>query len=249
MKPIRWALLAALLLIPAGCGAMTDLRPGRAQASGEARTSPPEPPAQTEETPAPFAPDRAPEESAPEPGDGEFVRVTDYVPGIAVDLRYAAADNFTGQAIYAFRDAWLRYGTVKKLAAAQSALAERGYGLKIWDAFRPPAAQFVMWEICPDDDYVADPNRGFSNHSRGNTVDVTLTVPDGEDPAMPTQFDDFSGRADRDYSDVEDAAAVANALLLEQVMSDAGFQPYSGEWWHFVDSDAYDVEETFVPET
>lgn len=77
------------------------------------------------------------------------MRVADYIPEIAVDLRYAAEDNFTGQVIYGFSDAWLRYGTVKKLSAAQETLAEQGYGLKLWDAFRPPAAQLVLWEICP----------------------------------------------------------------------------------------------------
>ena len=181
------------------------------------------------------------------PADETFVRGTDYSPGVQVDLRYAAADNFTGQTIYDFTDAWLRYGTVRKLAKAQEALAAQGYGLKIWDAFRPPAAQFVMWEICPNGDYVADPTRGFSNHSRGNTVDVTLISAEGEELAMPTGFDDFSGKADRDYSDVDDQEAVANVLVLEQAMEEAGFDPYVGEWWHFVDSDRYPVEEEFQP--
>ena len=182
-----------------------------------------------------------------EPEDTEFVRVTDYVPGIRVELQYATPDNFTGQVIYNFSDAYLRYGTVKKLSAAQSALAELGCGLKIWDAFRPPAAQFLMWEICPDSTYVANPNKGFSSHSRGNTVDLTLVTSDGAEVVMPTGFDDFSKKADRDYSDVEPEAA-EHAMLLENVMTDAGFQPYAGEWWHFSDTDFYEVEESFLPE-
>nr|WP_326184642.1 M15 family metallopeptidase [uncultured Oscillibacter sp.] len=191
---------------------------------------------------------QAPEDPAgEEPPDTEFVRVADYIPEIAVDLRYATADNFTGQVIYDFSDAYLRYGTVKKLAAAQTALAEQGYGLKIWDAFRPPTAQFVMWEICPDSTYVANPNKGFSSHSRGNTVDLTLIDAAGVEVTMPTGFDDFSPKADRDYSDVDPEAA-ENALLLEKVMTDAGFKPYTGEWWHFSDTDSYDVEDAFLPE-
>lgn len=125
-------------------------------------------------------------------------------------------------------------------------LAEQGYGLKIWDAFRPPAAQFVMWEICPDGNYVADPNRGFSSHSRGNTVDLTLIAADGMEAVMPTGFDDFSPKADRDYSDVDPEAAT-NALILENAMTAAGFKPYFGEWWHFSDTDSYDVDEAFLP--
>lgn len=251
--------LLALLLLLSGCSAegpqQEVLDPPQVlqepeaaetleQADGEAAIEtdgevPPDPVPQEPETPV------APAEEAPL--DTDFVRVRDYIPEIAVDLRYATAENFTGQVIYDFSDAWLRYGTVKKLAAAQAALAEQGYGLKIWDAFRPPAAQFVMWEICPDATYVANPNKEFSSHSRGNTVDLTLVDADGAEVVMPTGFDDFSPKADRDYSDV-DAETAANALILERAMTDAGFKPYSGEWWHFSDTDAYDVDEAFMPE-
>jgi D-alanyl-D-alanine dipeptidase len=192
-------------------------------------------------------PEIEPEEPKPEPADTDLVRVVDYAPDIAVDLRYATAENFTGQVVYDFTDAYLRYGTVKKLMAAQKTLVEQGYGLKIWDAFRPTSAQFALWEICPDGNYVADPNKGFSSHSRGNTVDLTLVALDGTEVLMPTGFDDFTAKADRDYSDV-DAASAANAELLEDAMVQAGFQPYSKEWWHFSDTDSYDVEETFEPE-
>ena len=64
----------------------------------------------------------APEESSlqeesvlSEPADEDFVRVRDYIPDIVVDLHYATENNFTGQRIYDFTEAWLRYGTVKKL--------------------------------------------------------------------------------------------------------------------------------------
>ena len=180
------------------------------------------------------------------PADTDFVRVRDYIPSIAVSLRYATEDNFTGEIIYDFSEAYLRYGTVKKLSAAHAALNEAGYGLLLWDAFRPVSAQFTLWEVCPDSVYVADPNRGFSSHSRGSTVDVTLITLEGEAVEMPTDFDDFTDRADRDYSDVSENAA-ANALLLEQVMTASGFAPYQGEWWHFSDTDAYEVEQSFSP--
>ena len=79
-------------------------------------------------------------ESIPAPED--FVRVADWIPDIYTDLRYAADNNFTGQAIYDFSDAYLRYGTVQKLVAAQETIAESGCSLLIWDAFRPASAQF-----------------------------------------------------------------------------------------------------------
>ena len=182
----------------------------------------------------------------PEPGDEDFVKVIRYIPDIIIDLRYSTENNFTSQQIYDFSDVWLRYGTVKKLMRVQEELKQNGYGLKIWDGFRPPSAQFKLWDICPDPTYVSNPNNGFSSHSRGNTVDITLVYTDGTELTMPTGFDDFSRLADRDYSDCSQAAA-ENALLLEQLMINYGFKPYSGEWWHFSDTQAYPVEEAFEP--
>ena len=115
-----------------------------------------------------------------------------------------------------------------------------GYSLKIWDAYRPPAAQFKLWNACPNPVYVANPNTGFSSHSRGNTVDVTLVMADGSEIEMPTGFDNFSALADRDYSDVSSAAA-KNAKLLENLMKKHGFNCYFGEWWHYSDSVTYSV--------
>lgn len=63
---------------------------------------------------------------------------------------------------------------------------------------------------------------------------------------MPTGFDDFSKLADRDYSDCTQEAA-ENAMFLEQLMVKHGFKPYSGEWWHFSDTQSYPVEQSFEP--
>lgn len=185
-------------------------------------------------------------EPVPEPED--FVSVTDWIPGIHTELRYATDNNFTHQVIYSFSDAYLRYGTVQKLASAQESLETAGYSLLIWDAFRPVSAQFKLWEICPDPAYVANPEKGYSSHSRGSTVDITLVTLDGDPVEMPTDFDDFTAMADRDYSDVSEEAA-ANAGLLEEAMTVAGFKPYSAEWWHYSDTEPYPVEETFIPES
>jgi D-alanyl-D-alanine dipeptidase len=174
------------------------------------------------------------------------VKVTDYIPTITVDLKYATADNFTGTVIYGFTDAYLRYETVKKLMAVQEAVRQAGFRLKIWDAYRPVEAQYKLWEACPDPAFVANPNTGYSSHSRGNTLDVTLVKSDGSDVRMPTDFDDFSASADRDYSDV-DGEAAANARFLEKEMTENGFSAYQGEWWHFSDTVSYDVEENFEP--
>ncbi len=185
-------------------------------------------------------------ENQPEPADDEFVLVQDYLPEVWVELAYATADNFTGKQIYQFTDVYLRYGTVKKLARVCEELSKEGLGIKIWDGYRPVSAQQKLWEVFPDPAYVANPNEGFSSHSCGNTVDLTLVDSKGYELEMPTEFDDFSELADRDNSDCGEEAA-ANAQKLENTMKICGFEGYSGEWWHFTDTDSYSVSETFEP--
>ncbi len=180
------------------------------------------------------------------PDHQEFVRILDYIPEAAVDLKYAARENFTGQVIYDFTEAYARYGTVVKLAAAQEQFKEKGYSIKIWDAYRPVSAQFKLWEICPDGNFVSNPNIGYSNHTRGCALDLTLVDAAGNELEMPTPFDNFTPKADRDYSDVSDTAA-ANARLLEEIMQSCGFQGYYNEWWHFNDTEKYEPELEFQP--
>ena len=172
----------------------------------------------------------------------ELVRVTDYIPDANIDIKYATSDNFTGGKIYDFDDAYVRYGTVLKLKNAADALRKRGYMLLIWDAYRPQSAQFTLFENSPDPTFVADPNNGFSSHSSGGTVDITILKADGSKVEMPTDFDDFSDKADRNYNDVSETAA-KNSKMLEDIMEDAGFKGYSAEWWHYSDTDTYEFDD------
>ena len=149
-----------------------------------------------------------------EPEDDEYVLVNKYIPDIYVELMYATDNNFTGVRIYDFTDAYLRYGTVKKLANVQKELKEQGYSLKIWDAYRPFEAQQKLWEVYPDPNYVANPANGMKKHNLGGTVDITMVAADGSVISMPTEFDDFSLKADRDYSDIEDEEAVNIVMIL-----------------------------------
>ena len=243
-KVILILLLCALL---AGCAAEEPVQ----------RELPAEPSAVTEtavSTDAPTEPETEPPVTAPtepallpEPEDDELVRVIDYIPTAWEDLAYATEENFTGRKIYDFYNAYLRYGTVKKLAAVCEELEGQGMGILIWDGFRPVSAQAALWEICPDPAFVSHPVTGTRAHCRGNAVDLTLIdLETGEKLPMPTGFDDFSDLADRDYSDCTPEAAV-NAKLLEDVMTRHGFKPYQAEWWHFTDTDSYEVAEDFEP--
>ena len=176
-----------------------------------------------------------------EPEDDEYVLVNKYIPDIYVELMYATDNNFTGVRIYDFTDAYLRYGTVKKLANVQKELKEQGYSLKIWDAYRPFEAQQKLWEVYPDPNYVANPANGMKKHNLGGTVDITMVAADGSVISMPTEFDDFSLKAERDYSDIEDEEAVKNVMILQNAMENNGFTGYQGEWWDYSDTVEYEA--------
>ena len=226
-------LLTALCLLLTGCRHIVPRESPEPTPSPAPIVTPTPTPSPTPiPTPTPTPP--------PEVSDDTLVNVQDYLPGAYVDLRYATERNSMGRAVYDFTEALLRYGTVKKLAVAADLLAAEGYALLIWDAWRPVEAQFMLWAVCPDTTYVANPNTGYSDHSRGNTVDISLVTLDGKSVEMPSDFDEFSALADRNYSDVS-AAAAEHANLLEQAMTDAGFVPYIGEWWHYSDSVRYEV--------
>ncbi len=174
------------------------------------------------------------------PQDGQLVRILDYIPDAVIDLRYATSNNFTGKVLYDDSEAYLCYGTVKKLINVQNDLKKRGFKLVIWDAYRSHEAQWKLWEAYPDPVFVADPRKGITSHSRGNTIDVSIVYIDGRNVELPSAFDEFSSVADRNYNDVSPEAK-ANALMLESIMYKNGFTGYKGEWWDYSDTNTYDV--------
>ena len=176
-----------------------------------------------------------------EPENDRLVKIKDYMPDVFTDIRYATENNFMKKRIYDFKEAYLRYGTLKKLKKAAETVKKHGFALLIYDAFRPVKAQFDMWECMPDDDFVADPIKGFSKHSRGMSIDVSLCTPDGKSVEMPGEFDEFE-KAKRDYAGLPENV-VKNITLIENAMTDAGFNAYENEWWHYNDSDFYPVIE------
>lgn len=181
-----------------------------------------------------------------EPEDDEYILVKKYIPDIYMELRYATENNFTGVKIYDFTEAYLRYGTVKKLAQVRKKLKQQGYSLKIWDAYRPFEAQQKLWEVYPDSNYVANPANGMRRHNLGGTVDITMVAADESIIPMPSEFDDFSLKADRNYSDIENEEAVNNVMILQNAMENNGFTGYQGEWWNYSDTVEYEAVD-FLP--
>jgi D-alanyl-D-alanine dipeptidase len=152
-------------------------------------------------------------------------------PKITIDLKYATAENFTGQVIYDFQKCLLLKDVAEALGFVQQELEESGLGLKIWDGYRPMAAQWKFWELIHDERYVSDPRKG-GRHTRGTAVDVTLIDQTGRELPMPTPFDDFTEKAGADYMGVSDEA-IQNRALLRKIMEKHGFAALQTEWWHF----------------
>lgn len=166
-----------------------------------------------------------------------LVAVADVHPRIRFDIRYATRANFTGEVLYDAGVCLLRQSVAERLARVQARLEEDGLGLLVYDGYRPLSVQRKMWALVPDERYVANPEKG-SRHNRGAAVDLTLCDALGRALAMPTEHDDFSERAHRDFGGCSPAAARHRALL-EEVMAEQGFQGLATEWWHF---DAPDYE-------
>lgn len=167
----------------------------------------------------------------------DFVEIQQIIPSVMLDMKYATTDNFTHTKLYESSQALLRSGTAEKLKKVADEVAKKGFRLKVWDAYRIPQAQFKMWKLVPDSRYVANPYRGYSNHSRGSAIDLSLVDLAGNEIKMPTDFDNFTTAAAR-------TNANANAKYLGKIMVKHGFKPLATEWWHFDDTNVYEPTET-----
>ena len=170
----------------------------------------------------------------PEP---DLVDVRAFDPTIVVELRYAGTRNIAGRALYPPNTPPLvRPSVARKLAYAQGLLRERGYGIKIWDAYRPHSAHEELWRLSPNNKYVADPKTGGSLHTWGVAIDATLVDAKGNEVAMPTDFDEFKPAATLYYAG-PDQLVKRHLRLLQAALARAGFYGLRTEWWHFVVKD------------
>ncbi len=163
--------------------------------------------------------------------DSELINLQSFIPQIQIDLKYATDDNFTGQIVYNFNSCLLVKKAALQLRKVQAELELMGLSLKVWDGFRPMEAQWKFWELVPDERYVSDPRKG-GRHTRGTAVDLTLITKSGKELLMPSDFDDFSDKAHRNYMKASEEA-INNRKILEEVMLKNGFTGLATEWWHF----------------
>lgn len=161
-----------------------------------------------------------------------LVRIAPPEFDVEVALAYAGPGNFTGRPVFApGAEAWLHRDAADLLARAIALAKPQGLRLRLFDAFRPQAAQWALWNHAPDPEFLADPRRG-SPHSRGVAVDLTLLDAQGRALEMGTPFDDFTP-ASHHGSTAVGVAAQKNRFLLLGLMTAAGWDFYRNEWWHY----------------
>jgi D-alanyl-D-alanine dipeptidase len=153
---------------------------------------------------------------------------------IRLDIRYATANNFAGRAVYAEARAFLQRPAAEALVRAGRALRKKGYGLAVFDGYRPWSVTKLFWEITPADkkQFVADPAKG-SRHNRGCAVDLTLyDLKTGRQVSMPGEYDEMSERSHINYAGGTPEQRRLRDLL-RAAMEAEGFKPYEPEWWHY----------------
>ncbi|QJD95315.1 M15 family metallopeptidase [Mucilaginibacter robiniae] len=164
----------------------------------------------------------------------ELVELTQIDPSLKLDIRYATTNNFTGQRVYRQPRAFLQRAAAMALAQVNQKFKQLGYGLVIFDGYRPWQVTKRFWDITPIDKkkFVADPKKG-SRHNRGCAVDLSLyDLKTGREIEMPSGYDEMTERA---YPNYTGGTVTQRQMrdLLRAKMEAHGFAVYPYEWWHF----------------
>ncbi len=182
----------------------------------------------------------------------DFVLLSEAVPDAILEIRYYSTYNFVGDRIDGYEEpvALITKEAGEALREVSDELAEKGYRLKIYDAYRPQkaVAHFVRWAKDAEDTKMKEyfyPEldkdvlfpQGYimahSGHSRGSTVDLTLFDMTTEKEAdMGGTFDYFGELSHPDYKGITEEQ-YQNRMILREAMLNHGFNPLSEEWWHF----------------
>jgi D-alanyl-D-alanine dipeptidase len=153
---------------------------------------------------------------------------------IHFEIRYATTDNFLSTPVYTSARAFLQRPAAEALLRAHRELMKQGYGLLIFDAYRPWYVTKIFWDATPVDkhEFVADPTQG-SRHNRGCAVDLTLyDLETGKEIEMTGVYDEMSERSYPNYTGGT-AEQRAHRDLLRAAMEKQGFKVFQSEWWHF----------------
>lgn len=151
---------------------------------------------------------------------------------IRLDIRYATDRNFVGRPVYPEARAFLQRPAAEALVRAHRELRAAGYGILVFDGYRPWSITRLFWEVTPDRAFVADPAKG-SKHNRGCAVDLSLfELASGKEVEMTSAYDEMSERAHPSYSGGTSEQR-ANRDLLRATLTKHGFTIEPNEWWHY----------------
>lgn len=162
----------------------------------------------------------------------ELVNLEKFIPGIKLDIRYAQSNNLMKRPVYKTAAAYLSRPAAEALKRIQEELKPMGYGLKVFDGYRPYAVTITFYESVRDSVFAASPYTG-SRHNRGCAVDLTLIdLATGKELDMPTPYDSFTKEASAYHTPLP-PQVLKNRELLQRVMLKHGFHILPSEWWHF----------------
>lgn len=164
----------------------------------------------------------------------DLVELIKLDPTIKLDIRYATRNNFLGKAVYKEPRAFLQRPAAEALVRINQSLRKQGYGLVVFDGYRPWSVTKVFWDVTPEDKkiFVADPNKG-SRHNRGCAVDLSLfELKTGAEVKMPSDYDEMTERAHINYECATPEAKRLRELLRTEMFTE-GFAVYEPEWWHY----------------
>lgn len=161
----------------------------------------------------------------------QWTELTD-ANGILFDIRYATDNNFTKKQIYDCARCFLRPEVAQKINQMHTDIKRKyGYGIKLFDCYRPRPAQQKLWDIMPNAMYVTPPKKG-SMHNRGLAVDLTIVDENGKELDMGTEYDYFGKEAHRTYQH-PDPDVRKNRELHRLLLEAHGLTGIRTEWWHY----------------
>lgn len=168
---------------------------------------------------------------------GEQAQLVDAasVAGVKVNSVYAGSDNLFGVPLYSTPKLFVAKDAAAALGRVQQRLAPYGYGLVLWDAYRPWSVSKLANLALPEGkkDMLEDPEVKGSVHNTGNAVDVGLySLDSGEELDMGCGFDEPSLRQYASYAGGTSRERYLRSLLREE-MELQGFKGIEMEWWHF----------------
>lgn len=164
----------------------------------------------------------------------DLVELQDLDSTIHLDIRYATSNNLAGRPVYTEARAFLQRPAAEALVKVNNELKSLGYGLLVFDGYRPWSVTKLFWDVTPEEDhkFVANPKHG-SRHNRGCAVDLSLyDLKSGREIQMTGAYDEMSERSYADYTGGTPEQRKMRDLLITH-MENNGFDVYRYEWWHF----------------